>query len=182
MSESGNWQASLFEQRMTWGIVAICIMLVSLASARPEWFEFDFSTPPHKPVAKQAQTTPAKHAATRHRQTHPVTHARRSATTVKKAPAIRAKTKISPPPVAKHATIAGGFYVQLGAFRERLRAQGLADQLQRKGWATVIAIKADGLHAVWAGPEKTRGDAEKLRKAIHLQFKHKGFIVHKKQS
>jgi len=181
MSESGNWQASLLEQRMAWGIAAVCIMLVLLASARPEWFEFDLFAPPPKQVTKQAQTTPAKHVVTRQRQTHPATHARQPAKALKKAPAIHAKAKASPPTVAKHAAIADGFYVQLGAFKERPRAQGLADQLKRKGWATVIAIKADGLHAVWVGPEKTRGEAEKLRKAIQRKLRNKGFIVHKKR-
>ena len=58
MSESANWQASLLEQRMAWGIAAGCIILVVLASARPEWF--DFSGPKQKQVATLSLSGPAK--------------------------------------------------------------------------------------------------------------------------
>ncbi len=176
MSEPGNWQASLLEQRMAWGIAAICIMLVMLASARPEWF--DFTTPHPTPVAKQTQSTSTKHAATRQRQTHP-TRAKPPATAAKKAPVIHAKAKTSP--LAKPTAITGGFYVQVGAFKEHLRARGLADQLKRQGSSVVIVSKKDGLHAVWIGPKKTRAEAEKLLKTMHLKHNNKGFIIHQKQ-
>lgn len=182
MSGSGNWKASTLEQRIAWGMAASCIMLVLLASARPEWFDFSTSQQKQatKQTARQALSTPTKHAATQQRKIHLKARIIPPATAAKKLPAVHAKTK-SPPPVKKPIAITDGFYVQLGAFHESARAQGLADQLKRNGWTTVIASKPNGLHAVWVGPKKTRSEAEKLRKAIHLKLKNKGFIVHKKQ-
>jgi len=165
---------------MAWGIAASCIMLVLLASVRPEWF--DFSTSSQKPTSKQALSGSAKHTATQPRKTHLKTRQTAPATAAKKPPAMHAKTKSPPPPAKKQNTISGGFYVQLGAFQQRPRAQGLADQLKRNGWMAVIVSKPDGLHAVWVGPKKMRSEAEKLRKAIHRKLKNKGFIVHKKQA
>jgi cell division septation protein DedD len=184
MSEPANWQASLLEQRMAWGIAASCIILVLLVFARPEWFEFDFSTPQHAPVASPVLTAQATHAASQQHKTQPKTLAKPHAAAVKKSPTAHSKTKTkpSPHPVKKHTAIADGFYIQLGAFHERPRAQGLADQLKRSGWAAVITTKPGGLHAVWVGPKTTRSEAEKLSKAIHRKFKNKGFIVHKKRS
>jgi len=75
---------------------------------------------------------------------------------------------------------ASGYYVQLGAFGEKPRAQGLVDQLKRQGWSAVISPKPNGLHAVWAGPEKDHAEAEKLQKAIEKKMKTKGFIVQQK--
>jgi len=164
---------------MAWGIAASCMILVLLASARPEWFEFDLSTPQQTSLgAKQTLTAPA----TQQHKTQLKTHLKPHSTAVKKPPVVHAKTKPSSPPVKNHAAIANGFYIQLGAFHERPRAQGLADQLKRSGWAAVITSKPGGLHAVWVGPKKTRSEAETLRNALHRKFKNKGFIVHKKQA
>ncbi|MDQ6996963.1 MAG: SPOR domain-containing protein [Mariprofundus sp.] len=181
MSKSGEWTASLLEQRLAWGIAASCIILVLLASARPAWFDFSTAQPKQtaRQATKQALPTPAKPVAAKPHKTHLNTRT--------KAHKVHAKTTSKPstspsPPIEKKHTIAEGFYVQFGAFRQRFRAQGLADQLQRKGWRPVIANTQGGLHAVWVGPKKTRNEAEKLRKAIHLKFKNKGFIVHKKQA
>jgi len=182
MSDSDNWQASLLEQRMAWGIAASCIMLVLLASSRPEWF--DFSTPQPKQAAKQ---TAAAHPAAQLRKT-PVKkiHTKPHAIHPKQTTTAHAKTKTkstqTPVPVKKSPPISSGFYVQLGAFQERPRAQGLADQIKRKGWRVVITTKKDGLHAVWVGPRKTRSEAEKLLNAIYLKLKNKGFIIHQKQA
>ncbi len=186
MSESGNWQASLLEQRMAWGIAAGCLILVLLASSRPGWFDFSAPRPTasvSKQLTKQAVAqplvTPTTHAA---RHTQPAVHPEPPATAAKTAPATHAKRNIKPSrrPVKAHVTIADGFYIQLGAFHERPRARGLADQLKRKGFPAVIISKSDGLHAVWVGPKHSRGGAEKLLQAIHRKLKHKGFIIHQK--
>jgi len=174
MAKSGNWQASLLEQRIAWAVATVCLILVLLTSTRPAWF--DFSTSGHKPVARHAATTPVKHAI------------RKTNAPIKKAPpALRA---VSPPkqhtvhsktkqaPTKKVITVARGFYIQLGAFNERPRAQGLADRLQHQGWHTVIASTQGGLHAVWIGPKPTRRAAETLLKAVQARLKNKGFIVH----
>jgi len=181
MSESANWQASLLEQRMAWGIAACCIILVVLASARPEWL--DFSGPKKKQIATLAPSEPAKPAPAKHATVHPrktqvqkaqkPTHVSPPA----KAPTVHAIDK--PKPAAKTEQIAGGFYVQLGAFKEYPRALGLADQIKRKGWHSIISPTKGGLHAVLVGPKQTRNEAEKLLKSIQGRIKNKGFIVHR---
>ncbi len=159
---------------MAWGIAACCIILVVLASARPEWF--DFSRPNQKQVATLSPSDPAKHATAHQRKTHiqktqKPTHASPPA----KAATVHATDK----PAAKTEQIAGGFYVQLGAFQELPRAQGLADQIKRKGWHSVISPTKGGLHAVLVGPKQTRNEAETLLKSIQGRIKNKGFIVHR---
>ena len=166
---------------MAWGIAACCIILVVLASARPEWF--DFSGPKQKQVAtlvpsEPANPTPAKHATPHHRITH--IQKNRKPTHVSppaKTPTVHATDKSTP--AAKTEQIAGGFYVQLGAFQEHPRARGLADQIKRKGWHSVISPTKGGLHAVLVGPKHTRNEAETLLKAIQGSIKKKGFIVHR---
>ena len=160
---------------MAWGIAAGCIILVVLASARPEWF--DFSGPKQKQVATLSLSGPAKHATAPHRKTH--MQKNRKPTHVSppaKAPTVHAIDK--PKPAAKTEQIAGGFYVQLGAFKEHPRARGLADQIKRKGWHSIISPTKGGLHAVLVGPKQTRNEAETLLKSIQGRIKKKGFIVH----
>jgi len=175
MSESANWQASLLEQRMAWGIAACCIILVVLASARPEWF--DFSGPKQKQVATLVPSEPTKHASAHQRKMH-IQKAKKPTrvSPPAKAPTVHQTDK--PTPAAKTEHISGGFYVQLGAFKEHPRARGLADQIKRKGWHSVILPTKGGLHAVLVGPKQTRNEAEKLLKSIQGRIKKKGFIVH----
>jgi len=180
MPETEPWQASLLEQRIAWGIAACCIILVFLASTRPEWFELP--TPPPQPIVKKEPIRNTPRPA-------PVIHHHRVETPVeapvkiqpaqpepKKRPVVTTpKTKAPDTRV-----IASGFYVQIGAFHERLRAQGLADQLKRKGWKAVISTRKNSLFAVWIGPKQTRASAEKLLVTIQHKLKSKGFIVHQK--
>ncbi|MFQ5345583.1 MAG: SPOR domain-containing protein, partial [Mariprofundus sp.] len=86
---------------------------------------------------------------------------------------------IPPHPVTDTASIAAGFYVQVGAFQHP-HARGLADRLKKDGWKTVISARKNGLYAVWIGPKKTRASAEKLSKTIQRKLKIKGFIIHQK--
>jgi len=172
MSETGNWQASLFEQRTAWGIAACCMVLVLLVSTRPEWFDFSFAN------QKQATERQLKQSPAQQRTAHVNARVKPHPLAPKK-PHV-ASTQAQPHVAAKKTSeIAKGFYIQLGAFKERPRAQGLADQLKRKGWHTVVFTKQGGLHAVWVGPRKTNSEAERLLKSILLKLKNKGFIVQK---
>jgi len=177
MPETESWQASLLEQRTAWGIAACCIILIFLASAQPEWFEFRKPEPQHHTVKKSpSKKIPVPSPAIQH---HPVeTHAQKPVL----KPKIKAPPVTTPPKthVSKASAIAGGFYVQVGAFHERPRARGLTDQLKRKGWSAVISARKSGLYAVWIGPKKTRASAGKLLKTIQRKLKIKGFIVHQK--
>jgi len=179
MPETEQWQASLPEQRTARGLAACCIILVFLASVRPEWFELPVPAPQQQTIKKvQAKKAPHAPPVIQH---HPVktqlkTH--KIQPKPKKPPAM-----VTPPrSVSDTATIGNGFYVQLGAFHERPRAQGLTDQLKRKGWNAVISVRKNGLYAVWVGPKKTRTSAEKLLKTIQRKLKIKGFIVHQKNA
>jgi len=177
MPETEQWQASLPEQRTTWGIAACCIILVFLASARPEWFEFPVPAPQQQIVKKVQPKKPLRappviqhHQVETQLKMHKIQPKPKkpSATVTPKAPA------------SDTVSIVGGFYVQIGAFHERPRAQRLTDQLKRKGWKAVISVRKSGLYAVWIGPKQTRSSAEKLLKTIQRKLKSKGFIVHQK--
>jgi len=191
MTDKTNWQASLIEQRIAWGTTFCAMIIAILAAAQPQWFEFSFAT--NKPIQQQAPVGKA---------VQPI-HSENMATNADadKSPPVKA-TPVKPvtiqpvrqstqaPPVdakpakkkgatttKKKSYIAHGFYVQLGAFEEKNRAHGLADQLKRKGWSVKITDKKGGLHAVWIGPKSTKADAEKLLKSIRSKLKYKGFIV-----
>jgi len=179
MPETESWQASLLEQRTAWGIAACCITLVFLASARPEWFEFREVAPQQHTVKKSpSKKIPLPPPVIQH---HPVeTHTQQSVLKPKiKTPPVTTAPKTH---VSKASAIAGGFYVQVGAFHERPRARGLTDRLKKKGWSAVISVRKNGLYAVWIGPKKTSASAGKLLEAIQRKLKIKGFIVHQKNT
>jgi len=167
--QTGEWQASLIEQRTAWGVAAGCMMLVSLAAVRPDWFDLSTWLQPSKraeSVATTLQSSPPQ-------------------TSAPKAVVAQARPHaMHPPSVRAHhhhaaaATIANGYYVQMGAFQERSRAQGMVKHLKKRGWKAVLTTTRLGLHAVWIGPKRTRSEAERLLKIIRAKLKNKGFIVH----
>jgi len=186
MIDTPHWQASLIEQRTAWGIAACGMLIIILAASQPQLFEF--SSGSHKQVSEadpivksraqnQTKAPPLTQAA-------PKTKAIVKSTTEKTA---AVKSVLKTTPVIKPASkvikskstpiITKGFYVQLGAFGEKTRAQGFADNLIRKGWSVKIFTKKSGLHAVWVGPKKSHTEAAKLLKNIQLKLKQKGFIV-----
>jgi len=150
------------------------MLLVLLASTRPEWFVF--SSGSQKQVEKQTTTPKPRQATiTRHKTTAPKTQPKAHIA----APKHTAPPKTTAPATKKASvTIANGYYIQLGAFHERPRAQGLADQMKHKGMHTIIAPRAGDLHAVWIGPAKTHAEAKALLKRLQPGLKNKGFIVH----
>ncbi|MDQ6997561.1 MAG: SPOR domain-containing protein [Mariprofundus sp.] len=191
MTHKMNWQASLIEQRIAWSFSFCAIVITLFAIAQPQWFELlsAVNSPVHQPtpVTKPVQPTRTKTMNT-------ITAAAESPAPQKAAPPpavikpITQATPVTPSQtkvIAKKTTtiapkktvLASGFYVQLGAFDEKSRAQGLADQLKRKGWSVKIATKKNGMHAVWIGPKSTKPEAETLLKTIHRKLKQKGFIV-----
>jgi len=178
MTETSRWQASVFEQRMAWGIAIIAIVLMLFASFRPDWFAVTKHTP--EPTATKAVSDVAKNR-TPAKRIDPVSPAPKRATPPEAAPVVKKnRPQRTTAAVAKpvRTTLANGYYVQVGAFKDRDRAQGMVDQLQRHGWHAVIAEKKKGLHAVRAGPEKSRRAAEQLEKTLAKTLHTKGFIVH----
>ncbi|MDQ6982562.1 MAG: SPOR domain-containing protein [Mariprofundus sp.] len=177
MPASEQWQASLPEQRAAWGIAACCIILVFLSSVRPEWFRFQAQAPQQQTVKKiQTKKMPHTPPAIEHHSVDPPVKIHK----VQPKPKVSTATVRPKTPTSHPMKMAGGFYVQVGAFQERSRAQKLTEQLKRKGWQAAISIRRSGLYAVWIGPKQTRASANQLLKAIQLKLKSKGFIVHQK--
>jgi len=178
MTCPSNWQASFTEQRSAWGIACISIVLILIASTQPQWFDFSAPIPP----ATQAKIEPQQPLP----PTHIITPVKPSLSHLpaKKTPTIKPVIKpvikkISPKhakTVAKTA-IAAGYYVQLGAFEERVRAQRLVNRLAKKGWSIKLVNKKDGLYGVWIGPKATHKQVEKLLHTIQKTLKYKGFII-----
>ncbi len=83
-------------------------------------------------------------------------------------------------PASLAANRAGGFAVQLGAFKAADEANKLRDRVRGAGFAAFVdKVNADGatLWRVRAGPEVDRAAAEKLRTGIKDRLKVDGMIV-----
>ncbi|ATX80207.1 Cell division protein DedD (protein involved in septation) [Mariprofundus aestuarium] len=193
MTEQTTWQASAIEHRSAWIFALCCLLLILIASLKPDLFEFSQE---EVALPEQVEDTARDSDALAERIAPPVEE---PAEAVKSTPEIEQPKAVVIPakPVTSNRVItkkpavkavssktsstpASGYYVQLGAFGEKPRAQGLVDQLKRQGWNAVISAKPNGLHAVWAGPKKDHAEAEKLQKAIEKKMKTKGFIVQQK--
>lgn len=184
MLEQLNWQASANEHRTAWIIAASCLLLIFIASLKPDLFELSQESEPASistEISTKADPEPLEELPPLEET---IVQAQQKVKQIKPTPP---KAVIQPKPVRKEVTtkkevnsIASGYYVQLGAFKEKPRAQGLVDQLKRQGWQALISSKANGLHAVWAGPKRSRTEIDRLQKAIEKKLKTKGFIVQQK--
>jgi DedD protein len=88
--------------------------------------------------------------------------------------------KADAPPSAVPATRAGGWAVQLGAFKTADDANKLRGRLQAAGFAAYVdklAAEGQTLWRVRAGPEADRANADKLRGRIKDKLKLDGMIV-----
>jgi len=84
------------------------------------------------------------------------------------------------PATALPANRAGGWAVQLGAFKSEAEADKLRDRLRGSGIAAFVDRNGAGDDALWrvrAGPYADRGGAEGARNGIDEKFKIKGMIV-----
>ncbi len=199
-----RWQASLNEQRAAWAVAACAIIIIVAAASQPQWFEF--TNPPtsqqqaHKqPVSNQSlsnqplsqqtsaetntavakKTTPTSHSKSTTKTapiktTHKTAHKTAANIQSKAVHKTSAKKPVTPP---RNDTTAKGFYVQLGAFKDKQRAQRFHNKLKKKGWNVHVVSRKAGLHAVWIGPEPSHKKAEKLLKNIQHKLKSSGFIV-----
>jgi DedD protein len=76
---------------------------------------------------------------------------------------------------------AGSLTIQVGAFRERERADGVVAQLKKKGYPARVAAPAGekgGLFNVTVGPYKTRAEADRVMTRLAQQERFKPFLVH----
>jgi len=84
------------------------------------------------------------------------------------------------PATAVAANRAGGWAVQLGAFKSEAEANKLRDRLRTGGVASFVERSGTGDDALWkvrAGPYADRGGAEGARASIDEKFKVKGMLV-----
>ena len=180
------WQASPLEYRSALGIALVSILLVITAAAKPQWF--DFSAPDQtKTTVTQKPTQISNQAATAAISEPPSSMPLITPEPIAKTEPIHSPSADRPaephqstPPVTS--PVAAGYYIQLGAFKERSRAQHLVQQLQKYGWHAIVNARKHGLHAVWVGPKQTHTQANSLRQAIHSKLKMRGFIIHQKAS
>lgn len=204
-----SWRASLREYRTFLGLSFACMLLILVTSIKPGLFtistpvrttaiESPAPSKPEPPVDTAVETEPeptpapfetaqAPAAVESIRPVEPIKPVRPVkpiTPTVEHRPTPKPASKPAPAPQPKPAVsssrVSPGYYVQLGAFSELPRAQGLADQLAAKGWHSAIVPKGR-MHAVWAGPAATRTEAESTLKAIRNKLKLTGFIVHRAQ-
>jgi cell division septation protein DedD len=195
MTDSGHWQASLSEHRTAWIIACCCIAIIFLASAWPDMFSFK-PTPTtlesrqteSQPRAQQEHryATPKKqHSQTIEKQPQQLPKAKKASTSAIKIkkPKFGKKNQIPTPEIQPKKTVAvsGNYYVQAGAFKEKIRARKLIRKLKEHGWDAIIVPKS-GFHAVWVGPKNSHSGIENLQKSIYHTLKIKGFIVQKKSS
>jgi DedD protein len=88
--------------------------------------------------------------------------------------------KADAPPAALAADRAGGWAVQLGAFKTVDEANKVRDRLKTAGFVAFVdkaATENGTLFRVRAGPETDRGNADKLRGRIKDKLKLDGMIV-----
>jgi len=96
------------------------------------------------------------------------TATKKSSTSVQK----RQKTNVTKTPPQK------GFYVQVGAFIEKKRAQKWKKQLTNRGYPTfILSTKAHKLHRVVVGPYKSKNLAVKTSKKINKTFRIRSNVV-----
>jgi DedD protein len=70
--------------------------------------------------------------------------------------------------------------IQVGAFRERSRAEVVKEQLRKKGYPAHVGSAAGergGLFNVYVGPYSTREQADRVKTRLVEQERFKPFIV-----
>jgi len=191
MADSTHWQASLSEHRAAWIIACCCITTIFVASTWPDLFNFEATSPAsenrqvkNQPSAQQQVNPPTSKpeiSRTIKKQTQPVSNTKKAESSVarKIKPVVSKEPQQQTP--EKTAAATGNYYVQAGAFKEKILARKLASRLKAHGWNAVIVPKS-GFHAVWIGPKSSRKSIENLQKSIDRTLKIKGFIVQKTPS
>lgn len=96
------------------------------------------------------------------------------------APAVKA-ARPAPAKTAKPAKAQGAFTVQVGAFKDRAAADGLAAKLGKKGYDSGVyppgGSKAAGIYKVHVGSFETRDDAQKTADRLTRSEKLKTYVT-----
>ncbi len=128
---------------------------------------------PSAPPSSAAKATPSPRA------TKPPTPAPTRTADASSKPGTAAKKAT---PGAENPQAPGGtLMIQVGAFRERERADGVVAQLRKKGYPAHVAAPAGekgGLFNVTVGPYKSRVEADRVMSRLTQQERFKPFVVH----
>jgi cell division septation protein DedD len=178
-----SWIATSAETRTVWVIASLCIAVTIGAFLWPQIKPDSDSGKSSTLIKPPAAMVKRPESASLHRpvQTKPAVppkKASKQAGHVKPAPptlpnSVPPKQMIKP---VASTTLASGYYVQLGAFKDQKRARTLFSRLSPT-WKTHIASRPNGMLAVWVGPYRTSKEASRYREKIASAAKLKGFVV-----
>jgi len=201
-----QWSATFHERRTAVFIAGVCIVVIAAAILAPQWFASKSEQPAAMDQADEQTTeTAAEHPTYRIGSSAPVTAV--SANTpvsneiVAPAPVIKpvpapepvkpAPATATAPPKPKPAVTSttssrtaavskapAGYFVQVGAFKERKLADSLLKKLTSNGFNSRLIDRGNGMIGVWIGPEDTHKAAEKLQLELQKKLKLQGFITH----
>ncbi len=185
-----DWIAGVYEYRLaTISALAVSLLLVLLLVA-PSWF-----LPEQTHVATRASRShtttyrlparPARNQANEskpHQLSMPHTAGKHSVSRMQKTTSVKTVLRHSATPAINlhmkvENRLQSGYYVQTGAFKDAIKAKRLASLLQHSGWHIQMISTKDKLHAVLAGPLKTRKKAENAKLKLARQSGIKGFII-----
>jgi len=85
-------------------------------------------------------------------------------------PATPRTTRVAQPPA--------GFFVQVGAFKDRTHADQLRKKLIANGFNSRLVDRGNGLVGVWIGPEDSRPAVDKLQQELEKRLHMQGFVTH----
>lgn len=201
------WSATFHERRTALFIAIVCIVLIAAALLAPQWFKSK-DNPPVTATATSQENQPGKSSdqptyriseaptiAPVTAET-PVARAAANPPEPKPTPKVVASTppeekKMTPPPakveaarkpVTTHsapvAQTPPGYFVQVGAFKDKAHANQLRRKLTASGFNCRLVDRGNGLHGVWIGPESSRSAAEKLQQELKSRLHMQGFVTH----
>lgn len=178
------WVATPTETKTAWIIALICIVLVissflwpmidSTFIEKTSTFQKEKIKPETESIEKIIVNVQEQKSQTKTEIPQPAPILKKTApVTVKKA---QPASKPVPKPTTTTKALPKGYYVQVGAFKERKRAQTLQKKLAAN-WKTQLRDKSNKMVAVWAGPYKNSKEATRIKAEIATRTKIKGFIV-----
>jgi len=184
-----DWVAGIREYRLaTVSAIAVSLLLVLLL-VKPSWFLPEQTHVANKAVQPKIYSLPVKVIRNNPNGNKKITQTpvpriveKRSAPKTGKIPPVKTTVRHPPSRTTNRQMENGnglkyGYYVQVGAFKDTAKAKKMAALLQHSGWHAQIISKKNNLHAVLAGPLKTRKKAEKAKLKLARQSGIKGYII-----
>ena len=167
------WTTTPAETRTAWITASLCVVVIIVAFLWPQ------IKPDSGSESKRVQAKTTKTVTTAPVAKAPPLISKPATKPVEKPKAAlqakkRVKSTVTKAIPAK--SLASGYYVQLGAFRDSTRARKLSKKLAPT-WKTHITSRPNGMLAVWNGPYATFKEASLYREKIISTTKLKGFVV-----